>query len=96
LVGTKGSIPIYESIRIYLQFDFLLTSSFKEKVIMRGSDSSSSSYHIETGGQYQYAPNIALSSGLSVLSNKANFTTGTIKEEQFKDVSVKVGTIFTF
>ena len=95
LVGTKGSIPIYDLIRIYLQFDFLITSSFKEKVEMLNSDDSSSNYHIEAGGQYKYAPNVTLSSGLSVLSNKANFQ-GTIKEEQFNDVSVKVGTIFAF
>lgn len=95
LLGTKGSIPIFESTRLYLQFDFLLTSSYKEKVVSFGTDESSSNYHLEFGAQYLYAPNITFSSGLSVLSNKANFR-GTTKEEQFKDVSVKIGTIFTF
>lgn len=95
LVGTRGSIPVFESTRLYLLFDFLLSSTYKEKVAILGSDESSSNYHLEFGGQYLYAPNITLSGGLSVLSNKANFT-GTTKEEQFKDVSAKVGTIFTF
>ena len=95
LIGAKGSLPIFESTRIYLIFDFLLTSSYKEKVAVFGADDSSSGYHLEFGAQYTYAPNIALSGGLSVLSNKANFL-GATKEEQFKDVSAKVGTIFTF
>lgn len=95
LLGTRGSIPVLESTRIYVQFDFLLTSSYKEKVVILGSDDSSSNYHLEFGGQYLYAPNITFSGGVSVLSNKANFT-GVTKEEQFKDVSAKVGTIFTF
>lgn len=95
LLGTRGSIPVLESTRIYLQFDFLLTSNYKEKVAIHGTDESSSNYHLEFGGQYLYAPNITFSGGLSVLSNKASFT-GATKEEQFKDVSAKVGTIFTF
>lgn len=95
LLGTRGSVPIFESTRIYLQFDFLATSSYKEKVVVFGSDDSSSNYHLEFGGQYLYAPNITFSGGVSVLSNKANFT-GFTKEEQFRDVSVKMGTIFTF
>ncbi|MGZ3790564.1 MAG: hypothetical protein ACXVLQ_18755 [Bacteriovorax sp.] len=95
LVGTKGSIPILQSLRMYILFDFLLTSSYKEKVKVFGSDDSSSNYHLEFGGQYNYAPNISFSGGLSVLSNKANFT-GVTKEEQFKDVSAKIGSIFTF
>jgi hypothetical protein len=95
LLGTKGSLPVYESTRIYLQFDFLLTSAFKEKVAMLRNDTSSSNYRLEFGGQYVFAPNITFISGMSVLSNKANFT-GSTKEEQFKDVSAKVGTIFTF
>lgn len=95
MLGTRGSIPVLEAMRLYLQFDFLLTSSYKEKVVIFGNDESSSNYHLEFGGQYQYAPNITLSAGLSVLSNKANFT-GSTKEEQFKDLSVKMGSIFTF
>ncbi|MDD4974682.1 MAG: hypothetical protein PHY93_10055 [Bacteriovorax sp.] len=95
LLGTRGSIPVFESTRLYLLFDFLMSSTYKEKVVILGSDESSSNYHLEFGGQYLYAPNITLSGGVSVLSNKANFT-GVTKEEQFKDVSAKLGTIFTF
>lgn len=95
LVGVRGSVPLVESTRIYALFDFLLTSSYQEKVRIFGSDDSSSNYHIEFGGQYQFEPNITFSGGLSFLSNKASFT-GATKEEQFKDVSAKIGTIFTF
>lgn len=95
LLGARGSVPVYEAIRVYLLIDFLLTSSYKEKITIFGSDDSSSNYRIETGMQYAFEPNITLSGGLQVLSNKANFT-GTTKEEQFKDVSAKVGAIFTF
>ncbi len=95
LLGVKGSVPLVESFRMYMLFDFLLTSSYKEKIQIFGNDDSSSNYRIELGGLYTFEPNITFSSGLSVLSNKANFT-GTTKEEQFKDVSVKIGTIFTF
>ncbi len=96
LMGVRGSLPLYESIRVYMLFDFLFGSSYTELATILGSASSSSNYRIEFGSQYSYAPNISFSGGLSVLSNKANFTDGVIKEEQFKDISVKVGTIFTF
>ena len=95
LLGVKGSVPLYESVRAYLLIDFLLTSSYKEKVAVYGSDESSSNYRIEAGAQYAYEPNITLAGGIQILSNKANFT-GVTKEEQFKDVSAKVGAIFTF
>jgi len=95
LMGIRGSIPLVESFRLYMLFDFLMTSTYKEKVRIFGSDESSSNYRIEFGGQYIFEPNISFASGLSVISNKANFT-GAIKEEQFKDVSVKIGSIFTF
>ena len=95
LVGTRGSVPMWESVRAFLIFDFLLTSNYSEKIRALGSDESSSNYHLEIGSQYMFEPNITLSGALSVISNKANFT-GTTKEEQFKDVSAKVGAIFTF
>lgn len=95
LLGTRGSVPVFESVRMYLLFDFLLTSSYKEKVTIFGSDDSSSNYRLEFGSQYLYQPNMTFSGGLSVLANKASFS-GTTKEEQFKDVSAKIGTIFTF
>lgn len=95
LLGARGSIPVYEATRMYLLIDFLLTSSYQEKVKVYGSDDSSSNYRLEVGGQYAYATNITLSGGLQILSNKASFK-GNIKEEQFKDTSAKVGAIFTF
>ena len=95
LLGARGSIPVYEATRIYMLIDFLLTSSYKEKVRVHGADDSSSNYRLEFGGQYAYETNITLQAGLQILSNKANFT-GTTKEEQFKDTSAKVGAIFTF
>jgi hypothetical protein len=96
LFGVRGSLPLYESIRVYMLFDFLLASSYTETAVNLGSADSSSNYRIEFGGQYIYAPNISFSGGVSILSNKASFAKGAIKEEQFKDVSAKIGTIFTF
>lgn len=95
LLGAKGSIPVYEAVRMYLLIDFLLTSAYKEKIRVFGTDESSSNYRLEIGGQYAYETNLTLSGGLQILSNKANFS-GTTKEEQFSDVSAKVGAIFTF
>lgn len=95
LLGLRGSMPLIERVRMYLIFDFLLSSQFKEKVQIFGTDESSSHYRIEVGGQYAWEPNLTLSGGIQVMSNKANFT-GATKEEQFKDVSAKVGAIFTF
>jgi hypothetical protein len=95
LLGARGSLPIYEATRVYLLIDFLVTSKYEEQVKTFGADDSSSNYRLEVGGQYAYETNITLSGGLQVLSNKANFK-GSIKEEQFKDVSAKVGAIFTF
>jgi hypothetical protein len=95
LLGARGSLPIYEKTRAYLLIDFLLTSDYKEKTRVFGADDSSSNYRLEAGGQYAYEQNITLSAGLQILQNKANFL-GVTKEEQFKDVSAKVGAIFTF
>lgn len=95
LLGVRGSIPIQEKIRLYLNFDFLLTSAYKEKVVALGVDESSSHYRFEVGSQYTWAPNLTFVAGVSAVSNKASFS-GSIKEEQFKDVSAKLGTIFTF
>lgn len=95
LVGTKGSIPIFEQVRIFLVFDFLLTNTYSEKVNTFGNADSSSHYRFEFGGQYAYAPNLSLQGSFQAMSNKASFS-GVTKEEQFKDVSVKVGSIFTF
>lgn len=96
LLGARGSIPIYEATRMYLLIDFLLTSSYSEKVKVYGSDESSSNYRLEFGGQYNLETNITLQGGIQILSNKASFSKGTTKEEQFKDTSAKVGAIFTF
>jgi len=95
MLGTRGSVPVMENLRLYLAFDFLLTSTYKEKVRIFGSDDSSSNYRLEAGAQYAYEQNISFATGLSVVSNKATFS-GTTKEELFKDVSAKIGTIFTF
>ncbi len=95
MLGAKGSIPIYERTRLFLNFEFLMTSSFKEKTRVFGTDESSSNYRLEFGGQYAWAPNISLVGGIAATSNKASFT-GATKEEQFKDISAKVGSIFTF
>ena len=95
LLGAKGSIPLFQGVRATLLIDFLLTSAFKEKVSILGTDESSSNYRLELGAQYTYETNITLSTGLQILSNKASFN-GVIKEEQFKDTSAKVGAVFTF
>lgn len=96
MLGARGSMPLIQDVRIYLTFDFHLTSSFKEKVTMYGGDESSSHYRLEAGGQYQYAPNMLLTGGFNILSNKANFASGATKELQFKDFSAKFGAIFSF
>lgn len=95
LLGARGSIPVYEAMRMYMLIDFLLTSSFKEKSRVYGADDSSSNYRLEFGGQYAYETNISLVGGVQILSNKASFT-GSTKELQFNDVSAKLGAIFTF
>jgi hypothetical protein len=95
LLGARGSLPVFEGVRASLLIDFLLTSAFKEKVTILGTDESSTNYRLELGAQYAYETNITLSMGLQILSNKASFT-GATKEEQFKDTSAKLGAIFTF
>lgn len=95
LLGVRGSLPIYERIRMSLGIDFLLTSSYKEKTKIFGADESSSNYRLELGGQYAYEQNITLSAGFQILTNKANFK-GAVSEQEFKDASGKVGAIFTF
>ena len=96
LLGARGSIPVYQAMRMYLLIDFLLTSSYKEKAKIYGTDDSSSNYRLEIGGQYAYETNISLVGAIEILSNKATFTKGNTKELQFKDTSAKVGAIFTF
>ncbi len=96
MLGARGSMPLIQDVRLYLTFDFHLTSSYKEKVVAYGSDDSSSHYRIEAGAQYQYAPNILLTGGLNITSSKANFASGATRELQFKDFSTKFGAIFSF
>lgn len=95
LLGARGSVPFVDNIRAYVVFDFLLSSTYAEKVQMFGADDSSTNYHLEFGGQFQLDQNLMMNVGLAILSNTANFS-GTTKEEQFKDISAKLGTIFTF
>ena len=95
LFGARGSIPLYQSVRLYLLIDFLLMSSYDEKVVINGPDESSSNYRLEFGGQYELVTNVNLTGGFQILSNKASFN-GPTKEEQFKDTSAKVGAVFTF
>lgn len=96
LLGIRGTIPIYDKIRIYTLFDFLLTSSYSEFVRILGPGTAISNYRIEFGGQYMYLPNQIFSGGLSILSNNANFASGTIKQMQFMDVALKIGALTTF
>lgn len=95
MAGVRGSVPVSKGIKAYMLIDFLLTSSYKEKTPVFGKDDSSSNFRIEIGGHYAYEQNITFVGGIQVLQNKANFK-GTTKEEQLKDVSGKVGAIFTF
>jgi len=95
LMGFRASLPLIEKIKIALTFDFNISSTYKEKVEVFGSDDSSSHYRLFVAGLYQWEKNTVMQGGLEFISSKANFT-GTTKEEQFKDISVKVGSTFTF
>lgn len=95
LMGAKGTLPLYANVRLYLLFDFLLTSTYEEKVMVYGEDESSTHYRIGIGGNYALNPATSFQGGLQIKSSTANFT-GTTKEENFKELSVKLGTVFTF
>lgn len=96
MLGAKANLPIYERLRAFVNFDFLLTNSFSQKLGYYGNDSSSSTYRVGFGTQYIYATNMSYSLGLEILKNKAEFDGPGILQMQFSDVSVKVGAIFTF
>lgn len=95
LLGARASLPIYEKIRLFLTFDFLLGPTYKEKTTVFGSETSASHYRFEFGGNYRLASNLALEGSLQMASSSATFSSQS-SEEKFKDFSLKLGTIFTF
>ncbi len=95
MVGTRGSIPLMNLVRMYLEFDFLLKSGYEEEVTIYGDADSSSNYHIEIGGIYKYSPNMNLQGGLNFVSNKAKFL-GPKRTLAHKETSLKFGAVFTF
>jgi hypothetical protein len=95
LIGTRGNMPIYNKVRAFLEFEFMLVSSYDEQSVVFGEDDSSSYYQIKVGSQYKYSPNISFEGSYGVTSNKASFET-TNKQIKHKESVFRIGTLFTY
>ncbi len=95
MLGAKGSMPLHKLFRISLQLDFIFNPGFSEDVAIKGSADSTSNYHIELGGSYQYNPNMTFDGGLGYTSSKAEFKR-TVSSISIKETALKLGATFTF
>ena len=95
MFGARGSIPLQKILRIYLQLSFLFNPSYDEDANVYGEEDSTSSYSLEIGGKYVYAPNMTFDLAYGVNSSKASFTNPE-KSIKVKQSTFKLGTTFTF
>ena len=95
LMGVRGTMPVHKLFKINLQLDFIFNPGFEEDVALFGTADSTSNYHIELGGSYQYSPSMTYEASLGYTSSKANFKTSA-KSISIKETEGKVGAVFTF
>ncbi|MCO4795091.1 MAG: hypothetical protein KC493_15345 [Bacteriovoracaceae bacterium] len=95
MLGAKGSIPLHKLFRLSLLLDFIFNPGFSEDIAVKGSASSTSNYHVEIGGSYQYNPSMTFDGGVGYTSNKAEFK-ATTSSLSVKETSIRAGATFTF
>jgi hypothetical protein len=96
LFGAKGDLPLMEKIRVFLSLEFILGTTYKEDVVIFGTEDSASSFGIEIGGVYKYSPTMNIEGSFISNSSKAKFVNSTNNEISIKDSSLKLGASFTF
>ncbi len=94
--GVKGSLPIVQNVRGYLEIGFLFNPGFEQEVtVLSGEADSTSHFKLEFGGMYQYSPSIAINGGVQILSGEAKFLSPA-RAVKTKDTGFKIGTSYTF
>jgi len=73
VIGTKANIPLYKKFRLYVHFDFVLLSGFKEDVKIFGDPSGVSSYQFKFGMSYSREINTKFFLGMDLKSSKADY-----------------------
>tara|TARA_R110002072_G_scaffold288917_1_gene455420 strand:- start:93599 stop:94984 length:1386 start_codon:yes stop_codon:yes gene_type:complete len=95
LLGAKGSLPIQNLIRVYLDFSFMFSPGYGEETQIYGEADSTSNYEIEIGGNYLYSPNMTIDGALNFDNSSAKFI-GPVRSYKVNGTALKVGATFTF
>lgn len=95
LMGVRGVMPVHKLFKVSLTLDFIFNPGFEEDVKLYGTADSTSNYHIEIGGSYQYSPSMTYEASLGYTSSKATFKTNA-RSISLKETEGKVGAVFTF
>ncbi len=95
-VGLRGSLPITESLRPRVEFNFILSPQYSEKVNLYGQPDSSSVYNIVLGGSYIYYPRMTLDLSYDMTMAKAVFGVENQSSIEFRESKFKAGVSFTF
>lgn len=96
MLGAKGSLPIRQRIRAWLDFGFLFNPGYSEETTLYGDeDDGTSAYFVELGGSYQYVKNISLDVSLGYDSNRASFDNPT-RSIRSRETLLRVGATYTF
>lgn len=95
LLGAKGSIPIQNLVRAYLDFSFMFNPGYAEETQIYGKEDSASSYEIEIGANYLYSPNMSIDGALNFDNSTAKFI-GPVRSYKAKQTTLRVGATFTF
>ena len=93
--GVKGDIPFLAKTRLYLRLEALLfVTKFAEQNHFYGKADRISSYELELGGSYEFAPGWRGEVAVNYTSNTVKFISSS--KVSFSDTLLKLGTSFIF
>lgn len=95
MVGLKGDMPLKNSMRIFMQFDFIPMPSYQEDETLFGSPSKVSVYDWQIGGNFQYFTNFQVEGAVQIISANSEFENAS-RELSSKETIVKAGLVYTF
>ncbi len=95
-MGFRGSMPLKQKMRIFLELEFLFSGSYDEAIPTYGDADSVSTYVIHVGGSYMYNSKISFEGTLNIASSKATFDASSAEQIKNGMTSLMFGTIFNF
>lgn len=95
LAGIRGSFPIKNTFRPYMELEFMAFSNYEEETTTFGDADSVTNFNLQLGCGFLYSPRINFDAAFVHTNSKAKFT-GPEREVSYKDTSLKLGTTYTF